>query len=178
MTLSQARIQAVVKKIVGWIIFLIAVVSTIVSVLTFLSIHTEKIAGVNAVLSDFIRVIVDMVRFNTPFLNLFWHHSPIPDFVGETNIAFWIIYVLIFFGMAINAAGSRQWRQYRYVSENIENQQVIEQAKSELGESKENLVQRVSLPSYSPFRQYYLLYILPIITLVVGYFLLHWLMLI
>lgn len=178
MTLSQSRSQAVVKKISGWIIFLIAVISTVVSLLSYLSSHTQNIAVINAVLSDFIRVIVDMIRFNTPWLSFFWHYSPIPAFADSANVLFWIIYMLIFFGMALNAAGSRQWRQYRYIKENIENQQVIEQAKQDQGVSQPSLEQRISLPGHSPFRQYYLLYLLPMIVMIVGYLLLHWLMLV
>lgn len=178
MTLSQSRTQSVIKKVIGWVLFLLAAISTLISMLGYLSSHTQKIAGVNAVLSDFIRVIVDMVRFNTPFLNLFWQHAPIPDFAHSSNLFFWIIYCFIFFGMALNAAGSRQWRQYRYVQENIENQLVLEQAKLSDGLDRMSLEQRVSLPGHTPFRQYYLLYVLPILVIIIGYLLLHWIQLI
>ncbi|QGX91574.1 hypothetical protein EFZ10_08025 [Tatumella sp. TA1] len=141
MTLTQARNNATMKKGVGWIIFILSTLSTAISLLNYLSTQRDKLAGVNAVLADFVRVIVDMIRFNTRFLDVFWHHSPVPNFSDSTNVTFWLIFFLIFFGMALNAAGSRQWRQ-------------------------------------NPFRQYYLLYILPIIVVVIGYVLLHWLTLV
>ncbi|SEQ49321.1 YniB-like protein [Rosenbergiella nectarea] len=177
MTLAQARNSALCKKCIGWIIFIISTLSTAVSLLNYLSSQREKLASINAVLSDFTRVIVDMVRFNTSFLNLFWQHSPVPDFGHSANLLFWIVFILIFFGMALNAAGSRQWRQYRYVKEQLEDHKVIENAFGERDKTPLE-AQRVQLTNQSPFRQYYLLYILPIIVVVVGYILLHWLSLI
>ena len=45
---------------------------------------------------DFVHVMVDMVRFNTPFLNLFWYNSPVPDvdksLFSGANLMFIIIY--------------------------------------------------------------------------------------
>ncbi|WP_241572427.1 YniB family protein [Rosenbergiella nectarea] len=177
MTLAQARNSALCKKCIGWIIFIISTLSTAVSLLNYLSSQREKLASINAVLADFTRVIVDMVRFNTSFLNLFWQHSPVPDFGHSANLLFWTVFILVFFGMALNAAGSRQWRQYRYVKEQLEDHKVIENA---LGERDKTPLEaeRVQLTNQSPFRQYYLLYILPIIVVIVGYILLHWLSLI
>jgi len=177
MTLVQARNSAILKKCIGWIIFIIGTLSTAISLLNYLSSQREKLASINAVLSDFTRVIVDMVKFNTHFLDLFWQHSPVPDFGHSANVLFWIFFILLFFGMALNAAGSRQWRQYRYVTEQLEDHKVIENA---LGEQEKSPLdnQRIQLTNQSPFRQYYLLYILPIIVVVIGYILLHWLSLI
>ena len=177
MTLTQARNNAIVKKGVGWIIFILSTLSTAISLLNYLSTQRERLAGVNAVLSDFVRVIVDMIRFNTRFLDAFWHHSPVPNFSDSTNLTFWLLFFLIFFGMALNAAGSRQWRQYRYVKEQLEDQRVVDRA---LGEGKgiEPNAPRVMLTAQNPFRQYYLLYILPIIVVAIGYALLHWLTLV
>ncbi|WP_241630799.1 YniB family protein, partial [Rosenbergiella nectarea] len=85
MTLSQARTRAIIKKSVGWGIFIIGALSTTIAMLNYLSSQREKIAGFNAVLSDFIRVLVDMLRFNTSFLDLFWHYSPVPNFADNLN---------------------------------------------------------------------------------------------
>lgn len=60
--------------------------------------HSEKQPGIDAVMLDFVHVIVDMLRFNTPFLNVFWHNSPVPEFNGQMNLGFWLIYILILSG--------------------------------------------------------------------------------
>ena len=51
--------------------FIPALLSTLISVLGFIYQHSVKSKGINAVMLDFVHVMVDMVRFNTPFLNLF-----------------------------------------------------------------------------------------------------------
>jgi len=79
MTYQQAGRIAIVKRILGWVVFIPALLSTLISLLLFFYQHSEKTKGINAVMLDFVHVMVDMVRFNTPFLNIFWYNSPVPD---------------------------------------------------------------------------------------------------
>ena len=58
--------------------------------------------------------MIEMMRFNTPFLNIFWFNSPTPDFHQQLNIGFWVIYALIFIAMALQASGARMSRQTRF----------------------------------------------------------------
>lgn len=76
MTYQQAGRIAVLKRIAGWVIFIPAVISTLISVLKFMYDHSEKQPGINAVMLDFAHVMIEMMRFNTPFLNVFWFNSP------------------------------------------------------------------------------------------------------
>ncbi len=92
MTYQQAGRIAVLKRIAGWVIFIPAVISTLISVLKFMYDHSEKQPGINAVMLDFAHVMIEMMRFNTPFLNVFWFNSPTPDFHQQLNIGFWVIY--------------------------------------------------------------------------------------
>lgn len=71
MTYQQAGRIAVVKRIAGWILFIPALLSTFVSLANYLYAYTQKKQGIDAVLLDFLHLMVDMVRFNTPFLNIF-----------------------------------------------------------------------------------------------------------
>ncbi len=107
MTYQQAGRIAVIKRILGWVIFIPAVLSTLISVLKFMYEHSEKKPGIDAVMMDFAHLMIEMVRFNTPFLNFFWYNSPLPEFKHALNIGFWIIYVLVFVGMALQASGAR-----------------------------------------------------------------------
>lgn len=79
MTYQQAGRIAILKRILGWVVFIPALLSTLISLLMFVYQHSEKTKGINAVMLDFVHVMVDMVRFNTPFLNIFWYNSPVPD---------------------------------------------------------------------------------------------------
>jgi hypothetical protein len=69
MTYQQAGRIAILKRVLGWVIFIPSVISTIISVLKFMYDHSEKQPGINAVMLDFAHVMIEMMRFNTPFLN-------------------------------------------------------------------------------------------------------------
>ncbi len=170
MTYQQAGRIAVLKRVLGWVIFIPAVISTIISVLKFMYDHSEKQPGINAVMLDFAHVIIEMMRFNTPFLNLFWYNSPTPDFHQSLNIMFWIIYVLIFVGLALQASGARMSRQARFLREGVENQMILEKAKGTEGLTREQIEARIVVPHHTIFLQIFPLYVLPVIIIVAGYF--------
>lgn len=78
MTYQQAGRIAVLKRILGWVIFIPALISTLISLLKFMNTRQENKEGINAVMLDFTHVMIDMMQANTPFLNLFWYNSPRP----------------------------------------------------------------------------------------------------
>lgn len=169
MTYQQAGRIAIIKRLAGWIIFIPAVISTLISVLKFMYEHSEKQPGINAVMLDFAHIMIDMMRFNTPFLNFFWYNSPLPDFRHQANITFWIIFILIFVGLALQASGARMSRQARFLREGIEDQLILEQAKGAEGLSKAQLESRITVPRHTIFLQIFPLYILPVIVIIAGY---------
>ncbi len=169
MTYQQAGRIALLKRIAGWVIFIPALLSTFISVLKFMYVYSEKQVGINAVMLDFIHVMIEMVRFNTPFLNLFWDNSPQVDFVQQTNMTFWIVFALIFIGLALKDSGARMSRQVKFVRERVQDQLIIEQAKGEEGLSKQQLNAKINVPHHTLLVQFFPLYILPIIVLVAGY---------
>ncbi len=44
----------------------------------------------------------------------FWYNSPTPNFQGSLNIGFWLIFILIFVGLAMQDSGARMSRQSRF----------------------------------------------------------------
>ncbi|WP_460191324.1 YniB family protein [Klebsiella variicola] len=170
MTYQQAGRIAVIKRILGWVIFIPAVLSTLISVLKFMYEHSEKKPGIDAVMMDFAHVMIEMMRFNTPFLNFFWYNSPLPDFHHSLNIGFWIIFILVFVGMALQASGARMARQAQFLREGIEDQLILEQAKGAEGLSREQLAERIVVPRHTILVQYFPLYVLPVIVIIIGYF--------
>lgn len=170
MTYQQAGRIAVLKRIAGWVIFIPALISTLISVLKFMYDHSEKQAGINAVMLDFAHVMIEMMRFNTPFLNLFWFNSPTPDFHQSLNIGFWVIFALIFVGMALQASGARMSRQTRFLREGVEDQMILEKAKGPEAMSRAQIESRIVVPRHTIFLQIFPLYVLPIIIIVAGYF--------
>ncbi|WP_075181655.1 YniB family protein [Pantoea sp. 1.19] len=173
MTYQQASRIAVVKRLAGWGLFLIALLSTTVSLLGFLYQRSQHpLQGLDAVLLDFIRVMVEMIRFNTPFLAPLWQHSPVPDFRTAANVGFWLVYFLIFVGLALTASGARMSRQARHVREGIEDQLILERAKGSEGRSRDELEAKIVLPRHTILLQFFPLYILPLLIAAVGYFIL------
>ena len=172
MTYQQAGRIAILKRIAGWIIFIPALISTLISVLKFMYEHSAKQPGTDAVMMDFVHVMVDMMRFNTPFLNVFWYNSPQPDFHNGLNVLFWIIFALIFIALAMQDSGARMARQAKHLREGVEDQLILEKAKGAEGLSREALEARVEVPRHTIFVQFFPLYVLPIIVIVIGYFVL------
>ena len=169
MTYQQPVRIAVLKRILGWVMFIPAVITPRMSVLKFMYEHSEKKPGIDAVLMDFAHVMIEMMRFNTPFLNFFWYNSPLPDFKHSLNIGFWIIYILVFVGMALQASGARMSRQAKFLREGVEDQLILEQAKGPEGLTREQIAERIVVPRHTILVQYFPLYILPVIMIVLGY---------
>lgn len=171
MTYQQAGRIAILKRVAGWIIFIPALLSTVISILKFMYQHSEKQPGIDAVMMDFAHVMIEMMRFNTPFLNLFWYNSPLPDFNGQVNVFFWLIFALIFIGLALQDSGARMSRQAKFLREGVQDQLILEQAKGPEGLSKAQLDAKVVVPHHTILLQIFPLYVLPVIVIVVGYFL-------
>ena len=169
MTYQQAGRIAVLKRILGWVIFIPALLSTLISALKFMYAHSEKQEGINAVMLDFAHVMIDMMRVNTPFLNLFWYNSPTPDFQNSLNILFWLIFALIFIGLAMQDSGARMSRQARFLREGVEDQLILEKAKGSEWLSREQIESRIVVPHHTIFLQFFPLYILPVIIIIAGY---------
>ena len=170
MTYQQAGRIAVLKRVLGWVIFIPAAISTLISVLKFMYDHSEKQPGINAVMLDFAHVMIEMMRFNTPFLNFFWYNSPTPNFHQQLNIGFWIVYALIFVGLALQASGARMSRQTRFLREGVEDQLILEKAKGTDGLTREQIESRIVVPRHTIFLQIFPLYVLPVIIIIAGYF--------
>ena len=152
MTYQQAGRIAVLKRILGWVIFIPALISTLISLLKFMNTRQENQEGINAVMLDFTHVMIDMMQANTPFLNLFWYNSPTPNFNGGVNVMFWVIFILIFVGLALQDSGARMSRQARFLREGVEDQLILEKAKGEEGLTREQIESRIvcSAPYYFP----------------------------
>lgn len=175
MTFQQAERVAIVKIIAGWVIFIVALLSTIISLVNFAYQHSEsneQNKGVSAVVFDVMHIMADVARTSTSFFNIFWHNSPVPQFGTELttgNIMFIAIGWCIFLGMALQASGARIRRQVKHVREGLEDQLIIEQTKGSEGRSREQLEEKISLPSHTISKHYFTLYIWPALILVGVY---------
>ena len=117
---------------------------------------------------DFTHVMIDMMQANTPFLNLFWYNSPTPNFNGGVNVMFWVIFILIFVGLALQDSVARMSRQARFLREGVEDQLILEKAKGEEGLTREQIESRIVVCTIL-FSCSFLMYILPVICIAAGY---------
>ncbi|WP_436796902.1 YniB family protein [Escherichia coli] len=144
------------------------VVASYLGLLIMFAVH-GILLGINAVMLDFTHVMIDMMQANTPFLNLFWYNSPTPNFNGGVNVMFWVIFILIFVGLALQDSGARMSRQARFLREGVEDQLILEKAKGEEGLTREQIESRIVVPHHTIFLQFFSLYILPVICIAAGY---------
>ena len=61
-------------------------------------------------------------------------------------------------------------RQAKFLREGIEDQLILEQAKGADGLTREQLAERIVVPRHTDPVQYFPLYVLPVIVIVIGYF--------
>ncbi|WP_045046562.1 YniB family protein [Rouxiella chamberiensis] len=173
MTYQQAGRVAVLKRILGWVIFIPALLSTVISLLNFFYEQARAEKGINAVMVDFVHVMVDMAKFNTPFLHVFWNNAPLPVLgqgLTSANFMFLLIYWLIFVGLALQASGARMSRQVRHIREGVQDQMILEQTKTTEARTQQQIEERIVIPRHTIFLQYFPLYILPLIIAIAAYF--------
>ena len=148
--------------------FIPALLSTLISVLGFIYQHSEKEHQRGD--AGFCSRDGGHGAFNTPFLNLFWYNSPVPDvdksLFSGANLMFIIIYILIFVGLALQASGLRRSSSS---AKGLENQMITEQAKGSEGHTRQQLEARITLPHHTIFCVLPL-YILPIVIAVIAWF--------
>lgn len=179
MTYRQAQFVAIIKRILGWIVFTLALLSTTISIINFIYVYNWDAHELGPTVKDFIRVFVEMLRANTGFLDYFWVNSPLPT-VGtgfsQNNLLFLFVYFLMFVGLALSASGARISRQLKSVKEKVEDMAIIEQLKEkEEAETYQQLMSKLRFPHHTIFLQIFRLYVLPIVIAVAAYYLLSYL---
>lgn len=184
MTYQQARCISIAKRILGWVIFIPASLSTAVSTINFIYQYCKNVSRVDEthelylVFKDFIRAFLEMVRNYTTFLDGFWNNSPLPTLGtgwSSNNLLFIFIYFLIFVGFALMGSGARMSRQIRHVKEHLEDMAIVEQTKGEDGLSYQELMKKVSFPHHTILLQFFRLYVLPAAIAAAVYFMMIYL---
>lgn len=180
-----ARAVAIIKRVLGWGVFLTALLSTTISIINFIYRNCHGGEDIQAVIYDFVTVFVEMVRENTPFLDYFWTNSPVPTLDtgwSSNNLSFVIVFFLIFIGLALSASAIRLWQQINRTRDNLTSLESInrarlkEHAQKELETTQEMpfsfsaLKSTVRIPYYTIFPHVFLVYFNPIITLVLFYY--------
>ncbi len=116
MNFHEAKSKVWTYKIIGVLIALPAITSTIISMLKMLYFRLEDGTAMGAAIARPFKQLVSLVYENTQALVLFWQHSPTPilnDLMSRQNAYFLAVYLLFFVGLAFYSSGGRLNRRLR-----------------------------------------------------------------
>lgn len=166
MTHHKARALALIKRIVGIVIFIPALISTVISVLKYLVAPKSQMQEMTATIMDFLQVMFNIVRQYTSFLEYFWTNSPVPNiqnWTASNTVWFIVIFFLIFVGLALSASGARLAKRVYNVQEGVTERAILEAMNGEQARTKQELQKLISIPNTSIFAQITELYVAPVL---------------
>lgn len=167
----QAQKKARSKKMIGILIVVPTVISTIISILKMLYFRMDNGSKIGGAIAGAFKNLVSPIYENTQFLNFFWTYSPTPDQMhlgNPNNIYFIIIYMAFFVGIAFLASGKKLTIRLIKISEKIENQIIEASIRGKSHRTREQIEQLTDIPSPSIFSQFHQLYFAPVVTAVIG----------
>ncbi|MDR0807444.1 MAG: YniB family protein [Enterobacteriaceae bacterium] len=176
MTHHQASAVALLKRIAGIVIFIPALISTIISVLKYLIEPKTGMQEIAVTVMDFLQVLIKIARQYTPMLESFWVSSPVPDigsWSSSNSVWFIVIFLLMFVGLALSASGTRLAKRVRNISDGVTERAVLEAMNGDQARSRQELEKLISIPNTSIFAQAGQLYIAPIFWGIFVYIVLH-----
>lgn len=156
MNYKNAVVLAVCKRLIGWILLITGMLSTLVSILKFLSLHIDNGSMAAAFLADPYKQLYIFVYGKTDFLSFFWNNSPVPDLGSLTStnsLYFFAVYIMIFIGSAVKNSGAKLSSRLFKTGEQIEDQLMEDQIKGVTSRSRAEIRNTLSIPDYSIFRQ-------------------------
>ncbi|MBN3068238.1 yfeABCD locus regulator [Pectobacterium brasiliense] len=171
MNFKNARKKSIEKRILGIVIIVPAVISTVVSFLKMLYFRLDDGTQLGGIISRPFKDIVGWIYQNTQYFSFFWKKSPIPNHMvlsEPNNINFIVIYLLIFIGFAFYGAGAKLSSRLAEINVKIENQLIEESIKGIGKRSREEIERTTEIPSNSIFSQFHQLYLAPVVTAVIG----------
>lgn len=171
MNFHEAKSKVWTYKIIGVLIALPAITSTIISMLKMLYFRLEDGTAMGSAIARPFKQLVSVVYENTQALALFWQNSPTPslgELLSRQNVYFLSIYVLFFVGLAFYTSGGKLNRRLKAINQKIEDQLIAESIRGDGGRSRQQIEESIDVPSSTIFSQFHQLYIAPVIVAVIG----------
>lgn len=172
MNYQQALKKSRLKRIIGFVIFLIGIVSSIISILKMLYFNFDDGTIIGGALSKIFKNLISLIYQNTQFLNIFWQNCPSPNLNQlntQDNIYFLLLYGLIFIGLALYSSGKKLAIRLNDINIIIENQLIKESIMNNQAVKRRDEIQNeISIKDSSIFSQLNQLYLAPLITSIVG----------
>ncbi|WP_426358222.1 YniB family protein [Pseudocolwellia sp. HL-MZ19] len=171
MNYRNALHRSRIKRIVGFFIGILALISLVVSLLKFLYYRIDDGSKFGAIIAKPFKNAVSLIAENTQFLNVFWENSPVPnhlDISEPANIYFLFTYVILFVGLALKASGNKMSVRLAKIRDQIEDQLIKESLSGGGARSRQEIEDSIEVPNSNLFTQFQQLYFAPIITAIIA----------
>lgn len=167
MNFNDAKRKVIIKFVCGFVISLLSAISTIISILKMFYFRLDDGTSLGYAISAPFKNITIFVHEKTPFLKLFWQHSPIVnpfDFLEKQSILFFIVYILFFIGWFLISSAFRLRNRLKVIEQQIEDQLVKESIEG-TNRTRQQIENSVS---HSLSGKVHDLYIAPLIVAILG----------
>ncbi len=166
MTYDEAKKKILIKWLVGAPVVVAASLSSAVSALKMFYFGLDNGDQLSNAIALPIKRLVYLIYENTNFLEFFWKHSPIPtpkELLSNSNIQFFVIYLIIFVGMALVGSARSLSARLAEIDKEIENELIRESVKGKPPRKRQEIQEQVSVPKPSWLSQFHTLYLAPIV---------------
>ncbi len=170
MTYDEAKKKILIKWLVGAPVIVATSLSSAVSALKMFYFGLDSGDQLSSAIALPIKRLVYLIYENTHLLEFFWKHSPTPtpkELFANSNIAFFVIYLCIFFGMASVGSARSLSARLAEIDKEIENELIRESVKGNAPRRRQEIQEQVSVPKPGWFSQIHTLYLAPIVVGVV-----------
>lgn len=170
MTYDEARKKIFIKWLIGAPVIVATSLSSTISALKMFYFGLNAEDQLGSVIAQPIKRLVYLFYENTHFLEFSWKHSPTPtpsEFLASSNIAFFAIYLCIFFGMALVGSARSLSARLAEIDKEIENELIRDSVKGNAPRRRQEIQERVSVPKRGLLSQFHTLYLAPLIVGVV-----------
>lgn len=171
MNYQQALNKSRLKRIIGFIILLIGIISSTISILRMLYFNFDDGTVISGALSKVFKNLISLIYENTQFLNIFWENCPTPNLnqlYTQDNIYFILLYILIFIGSAVYSSGKKLAIRLSEINTMIENELIHESIRDGERRTRQEMQNNANINDSSIFSQVHQLYIAPLIITVIG----------
>lgn len=168
MTYHEARKKIFIYWLLGAPILIGASISSIISILKMFYFGFDDGNPLSGAIARFIRHVVHLAYEHTHvFLDFFWTYSPIPapkNLLSNGTIASFVIYLGIFFGMALIKSARALSARLAKIDIEVENQLIKESIRGSVSRRRDEIQAQIMMPKPGFFSQFQTLYLAPIIT--------------
>ncbi|ELV7510467.1 hypothetical protein QMU95_003913 [Aeromonas veronii] len=166
--LNTIKKKAFIEIMIGIFIFVPSCMSTIISFLKMFYFRLSDGSRFGDAIAAPFKSIVSYIYTNTtPWLDFFWNNSPTPDphaISSSESISTFVIYGVIFIGMAFISSGKKKVIKILKINEAIDEQMLKESLEGRRQRPRSEIERTVDIPSEKFFTQFHTLYIAPIVT--------------